>query len=103
MKYLIFICVLFSCMNPRDISYHYEVTHCGTKIIIENSGCNPCFNISSTTPNLDYNWINSIPGCSTSYEVSKYTTEFRIDEPFDAREVMNTIQKRLKIIYCDLY
>ena len=100
---LFLICFnLITCMNPREVSYQYENKYCGVRIIIQNAGCKPCFEISSDKANQDFNWINSIPGCSTRYEVSRYTTAFRIDNTFDAREVMNEIQKRLKIIYCDL-
>lgn len=87
--------------SPRSVIWSFEQEYCGTKIMIQNAGCSPCFQIASNKKMNRPIWLNSISGCEVSYRSSSYCYSFSIDEPFNANDVMDKIKAKLEEIYCD--
>ena len=86
--------------NPRSVWCKERKVICETQVIIQNSGCKSCFEIATDKVFGRPDFLNSIPGCSLSYPSSKYTYNFRIDEPFNAHEILKEIWKKSEKFYC---
>jgi hypothetical protein len=87
--------------NPRNVLFKQEKELCGIKAIVSNTGCNICFSAAFNQELEVPYYLSDIPGVTYTYSSTRWTHNFRIDEPFDANATVKLIWKKLKKHICN--